>query len=798
MSTRTLRRLLRQPAAPLLAVVTLALGLGISIALFTIVRDVVLRPFPFRDPERVVGIWASIPSRNVPHLELTLAQYDYLRDHAKTLEHVSVISAANFSVIVNHPDPVNVTANFVSKDFYPLLGVRAQHGRLFTANDHRNGAAPVALLSHRLWISLFGADPKIVGQLVDLEGTKATVVGVLPQGVNVPVDADLILPLEPLFDPPADQRHNSVLEGVARIRDGFTVTDVQTELNVLAKQIEHTWPAQYKDTQNNAVLLVDEILGTTRPAMTTLFVMALLVLAIATLNAAGIFIARAVARHRDVAIRLALGATRGALLRDVLAETLMVATIAAFIGFFLAQLAVTLFVRVAPASLPRLQQVHVSPATYGFAALMTIAIAVVCALFATSRGAGMDSLREGMDRAQAALRSRRLLSILAGVQLGVALVLLVGAALMIRSFLSIANIDAGFSRERVLTAHLPLPQPAFADAAKRRQLFTDVVDRARHAPGITAAGAVLIRPLEIELGWDWTHTVEGQGAEEQTRNPLANVVTVTPGYFEAMGIPLLRGRTFDDRDNEKSPKVLIVGRSFAMHHFGTIDVIGKRVKGGKVDSDKPWETIVGVVGDVRYRGLTNVKLDVYDPYLQSVWTPQYVVLRTSGSPAAAEATLRSIVRGIDRSVPVSEIRTTDQLVDAKLAAPRLNAWILGTFAVVALLLSIIGVYAVLSYAVRNRTTEMGVRLALGARAGDLLRLVVRHALFVSIVATVGGTLAAMFLTRFLGSFLYGVSHAEPATLAIAAMIVVLTAIAGSVVPALSAARTDPMVALRDE
>jgi putative ABC transport system permease protein len=275
-------------------------------------------------------------------------------------------------------------------------------------------------------------------------------------------------------------------------------------------------------------------------------------------------------------------------------------------------------------------------------------------------------------------------------------------------------------------------------------------------------------------------------------------VSVTPGYLEAMGIPLLRGRLFDSRDHDKADKVTIVGRAFALRYFGTVDVIGKRVKAGKLDSKQPWLKIVGVVGDVRYRGLTTEKLDVYHPYLQSGWTPQYVALRTTGTPAAAEATLRAVVRELDPNVPVSSVRSSAELIDAKLAQPRLSAWVLGTFAAVALLLSIIGVYAVLSYAVRNRTTEMGVRLALGARSGDLLRLVVRHALLVSITATTCGALAAIFLTRFLGSFLYGVSRAEPITLALAGMIVILAAILGSAVPAWSAARTDPMVALRDE
>ena len=795
---RTIQRLLRQPAAPLLAVLTLALGLAVSTALFTVTRDVVLRPFPFRDQQRVVALWANIPERSVPHLELTLGQYDALRERAKTLEQVSVFSAANFAVIVNTPEPVNVKTNFVTQSFYPLLGVQAHRGRVFLAGDHKPGIPPVALISHRLWTNLFGANEKVVGRPIDLEGDKVTVVGVLPPELNLPVDADLILPMEPLFNPSPEDRHNSVLEGVARMKPGVTIDQVRAELDVIAGQVERAWPAQYKGTQMHTLLLVDEILGTTRPAMTTLFVMALLVLAIATLNAAGIFIARAVTRQRDTAIRLALGATRGALLRGVLAETLVVALTAAAIGFVLAKLAVAMLVRFGPATVPRLQQVTVSLETYAFAAAAAVVIAVVCALFASTRSVTAESLRERLDRGNAAMRSRRVLSIVACVQLGVALVLLVGAALMIRSFMSLASIDAGFSREHVLTAHLPLPGQAYAEPAKRRQFFTNVVERVRTAPGVTAAGAVLIRPLEIELGWDWAHTVEGQDAVAQTSNPMANLVSITPGYLEAMGIPLIRGRHFDTRDHDKAQKVMIVGRSFAMRHFGTVDIIGKRVKAGKVDSKQPWITIVGVVGDVRYRGLTTEKLDVYHPYLQSGWTPQYVALRTTGSPAVAEAALRAIVKELDRTVPVADVRTSAQLIDAKLAAPRLNAWILGTFAIVALVLSIIGVYAVLAYAVRNRTAEMGVRLALGARSGDLLRLVVRHALVLSVVASVTGAIAAFVLTRFLGSFLYGVSRAEPLTLAIAAAVVVGAAIAGSAVPAWSAARTDPMVALRDE
>lgn len=795
MIRQTVRRLLRQPAAPLLAVVTLALGLAISTALFTVTRDVVLKPFPFRDQERLIAIWSDIPSRGVPHLELTLAEYEAIRDRAKSVESVAVISAANFNVIVNTPEPVNVSTNFASRSFYRMLGVHAELGRVFTDAEHKPNGPRVALISHRLWTSLFGAKTNILGRPIDLEGDAFTVVGVLPRDLDFPAGADLIIPLEPFFgggNP--DDRHNSVLEGIARLKNGVTLESAVAEFNTL----DAGAPEQYEGVRKHAVPLVDELLGATAPAMKTLFVMALLVLAIATFNAASIFVARTVTRQRDFAIRVALGASRGALLREILTETLVISLTAAVVGFLLARAAIAALVRFGPSTIPRLEDTQVSLSTYLFAAAAAILIAVICAVVASFRTGGLQGLREGVDRGHAALRSRRLLTTLAAVQLAVAVVLLVGAALMIRSFLTVAGIDAGFSRERVLTAHLPLPSPAYADAAKRRQFFTNVVERLRRTPGVDAAGAALMRPLEIELGWDWVHTVEGQGIAEQERNPMANLVSITPGYLDAMGVPLLRGRTFDDRDTDKGAPVMLVGRSFAMRHWGTLDVVGKRVKAGKPEAKGEWKTIVGVVGDVRQRGLTIEKQDVYFPYLQSNWTPQYIAVRTSTTARDAEAMLRAIVRELDKSVPVSSVRTTDDLVDAKLAQPRLNAWILGTFALVALLLSIIGVYAVLSYAVRNRTTEMGVRLALGAHARDLLRMVLRDAILVSLGAAAFGCIAALLLTRFLGGFLYGVSRAEPMTLGVAVTIVVAAALLGSMVPAVRAARTNPVVALRDE
>jgi putative ABC transport system permease protein len=796
MIRRAIRSLLRNPAAPLVAIVTLALGLAISTALFTVARDVVMRPFPIRDQDRVAAVWSHVPERGVPHLELTMAEYELIRAQAKTLEDAATMSAANFNVILNIPEPVQVRANFVSRSFYKLLGAQAQRGRLFAEAEHAPNAPHVILLSHRAWTTLF-AGRDMIGKPVDVEGDKFTVVGILPADLNVPAGSDVIFAMEPNFGAGENDKHNSVLEGIARLKPNVTLASAEAEINAICGRLESVNKDAYAGVRKKMIPFVNEILGATRPAMLTLFAMSLLVLAIATFNVANIFVARAVTRQRDLAIRAALGASRGALLRETLAETLVVAVAAAAVGFVLAQGAVTLLKRVAPETVPRIEQVHVDLTTYLFAAAASLLVAVLCAVVASLRRGGWASLREDINSAHAAQRSRRLLAVLAGVQLAVALVLMVAAALMIRSFISVASIDAGFERERVLTAQLPLPGAAYPDANVRRRFFTNVLERLRTAPGITAAGATLIRPLELEVGWDWTYTAEGQTPDAQQKNPLANLVSITPGYIEAMGIPMLRGRTFNARDTENAPKAMIVGRAFALRHWGTLDVVGKRVKAGKFDSDKPWRTIVGVANDVRYRGLMIDKLDVYHPYEQSPWTPQYVAVRTSGSPHAAEATLRSVVRSIDPRVPVSAVQSTEDLVEAKIAQPRLNAWILGVFAAVSMLLSIIGVYAVLNYAIRNRTGEMGVRLALGARGNDLLRLVLREAVFVALGACIAGGIAALFLTRMLSGFLYGVARLEPLTLLIVAAAIVAAAMAGSLVPALRASRVDPVVALRD-
>ncbi|HJQ41114.1 MAG TPA: ADOP family duplicated permease [Thermoanaerobaculia bacterium] len=794
MMRTTIRNLARRPAAPAIAALTLALGLATSTTLFTIVRDVVLRPFPVRDQERLVTVWSHIPERSIPHLELTVAEYDILRAQSKSIADMGVISAANFTTIINIPEPVQVRANFVTRTLYPLLGARALHGRLFTAAEHGRKDEHVILISHRAWMALFGGNPSVINRPIDVEGEKYTVVGVLPAELNIPAGAEIIFPMEPLFGGGPNDQHNSVLEGIARLKPGVTLAAAETEMSAIAGRLVSVDPT-YQGVRKQVKSLTDEILGGTRPAMITLLLMSLLVLAISTFNAAGIFVARAVARQRDHAIRSVLGASRRRLLMEAFRETAAVSAVACILGLAFSIGAIALLRRAGADVVPRIEQVRVDLLTYFFAAAASLGVAAICALAASLR-LNTQSLRDAIERSYAARRSARLLAIITAVQLTVVFVLLGGAALMMRSFSALANVNPGFRRDHVLTAQLPLPGAAYSKPGSQQQFFGEVVERLRRSPGITQAGAMLIRPLELEVGWDWTHTVEGQTPESQAKNPLANLVSATPGYFEAMGIPVLRGRTFDEHDDANAAKVMVVGRSFALRYWGTLDVIGKRVKSGKVDSDKPWRTITGVVEDVRYRGLTVEKLDVYHPYLQIPWAPQYVAVRTSTSPAAAAATLRSVVKSIDPRVPVAALRTTDELVETKLMASRFNVWIVTVFASVSLLLAIAGVYGVRSYAMSSRGAEMGVRMAIGASGRDLLRLMFRETFLMAAFALAAGSIAVLMLTRVVARFLYGVTPLEPLALVVAAIAVCVSAMAGGIVPAMRAASTDPVAALR--
>jgi putative ABC transport system permease protein len=789
------RRIHRRPAQAIVSVVTLAIGLAVSATLFTVTRDVVFHPFPFRDPGRLTAIWSSDVPRGIPRLELTYFQFDQLRKRAKSFDGVALMSAANFNVIVNTPEPHQVIANFATESFPRVTGMTAALGRTFSSGDFRPNAPGAILISDRLWRSLFGARRDAVGRVVNVEGQPTTIAGVLPANFNLPQDADLIYPSGPPTSD--DQLHNFVCEGIGHLRPGVSLETANAELRTIAASL-HSANKGYETVSIYALPLTDEILGATRPAVTVLFAMSLLVLAIATLNVSSIFVANVVARQRELAIRSALGAGRHRLVRALLVESFVIASIAAAGGYLLARLALAVFLRMAPETMPRIGDVAIRTGTYGFLAAAAIVVSVVSAFVASLRIGQTRSVREAVAKTGSAAASRRLLSALTAIEIAVALTLLAGGALMIRSFLSIAAIDPGFRAANVLTAQVPLPSSIYDKPEKGIAFFRQLLPRLRSAPGVVEAGAILVRPLELELGWDYNYTLVGQGPAEQDRNPLANLLSCSPGYFEAIGTPLLRGRTFTDRDDANAPPVIVVSRSFARRFWNTDDVIGKTVKAGRPNGKGKWRTIVGVVSDVRFRGLTTEKLDIYEPHTQSSWTPQYVVIRTTGPPRTVESTLCGIVASIDRGVPVASVRTTTELIDAKLAQPRVNAWVVGTFAAVALLLSLIGVYAVLSYVVRSRTQEVGVRMALGAQPLAVLRMILREAASLAIIGAVAGAFGAVAVSRALGRFLYGIEGATLPIVAGCAAFLIVSSIVAALIPGWRASRVDPSISLRSE
>ena len=796
-------------AARTLAAAILAVGLAVSAALFTLHWDVLVRPLPYRDQASLVTFWAADPGRDVPRLEINLSDLAAIRRQARALRGAEASSAANFGVVVRgHGEPVQLQANLVSAGFYSLLGVRPALGRGFTAAEHRPGAPAAALLSDAAFRRVFGADQSLIGGTLTIDGEPTAVVGVLPPHVTLPAEAEIVFPLEPAmasFDAAGEQR---VLAGLGRLAPGASATSAAAELAGPIRALEDARPGGLRGLRAAVSPLVGELLGGHREAILLLLAMSLLVLATAGANASGILLHRGLARRQEVAVRQALGAGPGDLIALFAREALALVALAVAAGALLAGGLLAGFRHAAPAGFPRLAEVAFGAETALFlaaAALLLAGVLGALPLLAQPRQGGarragrdvVEVLRGGAPQIAGDRGTLRALDGLVVAQVALALTLAVGAILAARSYRALSGIDPGFATARVLTAHVPLGytfDPEAPEAA--RQKLRDLLARISRLPGVEAAGSVLMRPLEMELGWDFTFTAEGQDATAQERNPLANLLSATPGYFEAMGIARRRGRVFLDSDTSEAHKVAVVGESFARRVWGDpARAIGRRVKSGKVGSDKPWLTVVGVVADVRYRGLTTEKHDIYVPYTQTTWSPNYLAVRTAGDPAALAPAVARAVRQHFPDAPLSRPRTTADLVGEELARPRLDALVLATFSLSALLLAQLGIYAVLAYLVRQRRRELGIRMALGAAPRTLLLGVLRHSALLFAAGAALGAAGSWALARGLAAWLHGVSGPPALELAAGTAALGLLAVAAALVPALRAARTDALAAL---
>ncbi|HEX9984822.1 MAG TPA: ADOP family duplicated permease [Thermoanaerobaculia bacterium] len=795
------RKAVRHPGLTAVAFLTLTLGIAVSATIFTVAWAILLRPFPFHEPDRLIQLWAHDAKGEIAKLELSYEEVEQLQREGRTFEGLSAFCAANFPAVFKRKDePLHLSVNLIGEPFFRTFGVKPLLGRTFVPAEHAAGAPVTSLLlTYDGWQQRFGGDPAIVGKTLTGELGTSTIVGVLPEHFRIPVDAEVLVPFQP--DTDANSRANRILTAVARLKPGRTLDDAAHELRVIASHVVRDHPDGEDDIALLPYSLTDELLGSTRHAVRILFGMGLLVLVIALLNTAAISLAQGMGRHDELGVRSAVGATRAATALQLFAEFFAIALAAAIAALALTGTLLPLLLRLAPSTIPRIAEVRIGVETVVFAlaaATLAAVIAAAVQLLSTNEAELLRALRAAA-KATSGRRTRRFLELLAAGQVAVAIVTLVVASLLVQSFQRYASIDVGFAREQVITFHLPRGYTLKPELDRNVAFFRDVLQRFRALEGVTAAGAVLMRPLEIEQGWDFAFTLDGQTLEQHSGNPMANLLTATPGYFEAMGIRTLRGRTFNDTDTADSQRVALVSESFARRAWGSVDrAAGKRVKSGKPDVARPWLTVVGVVSDVRYRALTTEKLDIYAPYTQMNWSPNYFALRTTQSPEAVMPAVRAIVAQLAPDIPVASVRTTAQLVDAKLAQPRLSAVIVAIFAATAALLALIGLYGVLAYGVRQRTAEMGVRLAVGATPGNLVALVTRRALAIAFAGAASGIALSFMTSRLWASFVYGVHGVQLSAAALLALAFAAAALVASLVPAVRATRVNPVTALKGD
>jgi putative ABC transport system permease protein len=789
------RTLLRTPGFTLTAVLALALGIGANTAIFTVVHGVLLTPFAYPEADRLVMLWESKPSRGWTTFSVSPANYlDWnaqSRSYAATtaLQQVSLIDAGD-------SEPVSRLALAASDGFFAVTRTPPSIGRAFTAEDYRAGAPKVVILSEELWRTRFGGRPDIVSQPAVLDGEPRTVIGVLPAGFRLPLRGEMLVPF--VFEADvARARGAHYLDVMARLLPGVTPGAAEKELQALTARLE----AEHPDTNTGWTAAVhtlyDDAVGDVRPALLMLSAAVGFVLLIACANVANLLLARGENRRPEIAVRAALGAGRGRLLRQLLTESLLLALLGGGAGVLIAFWGIDVLRSVPPEGLPRLDAIRLDGSVLGFAflaALLTGLLFGAVPAVLGSRTGLQATLKEG-GRSMPAGAGRRLRGVLVSAQVALSLLLLIGAGLQVRSLMRLLDVDPGFDPKGVLSMRVRLPERRYADGAARAAYCDRSLRALQALPGVASAAAVTAAPMSDD-GLIFSVAIEGRPkdtADEQSAVWFA----VSPDYFRTVHVPLVRGRVFEEADRAGAPRVAIVNASFAKRMFPGEDPIGRRLSMG-IDG-RTVRTIVGVVGDVRQDGLDQAAMmQMYEPMAQQNWPSMYFLLRTAPPPADLAGAARQALHGVDPEQPVTAVLPYTDLVGRTTAQRRFSLMLLGLFAGAALLLTAIGLYGVVSYFVSLRTHEIGVRLALGATRGEILGLVVRQGMSLTALGMIAGLLGALAMTRLLTGLLFGISATDPLTFAATATMVAGVTLCATAFPAWRAARVNPGLALRCE
>lgn len=797
-----LRMLGKRPGFTVVAIITLALGIGANTAIFSVVNTVLLHPLPYQDPDRLVMVWEDDTKGGYPRDTPAAANFIDWHDQNQVFEGMAAAADLSFN-LTGDGEPERIEGRRISANLFPLLGVGAHLGRTFLPEEDQPGGNRVVVMSYGLWQRRFGADPSIIGKSLTLNGESCTVVGIMPPDFQFPGRQDeLWVPIA--FTPQQiANRNRHYLQVVARLRPGITLQQAQADLSTIAARLQQQYPQSNTGLGATVTPLHEHVVGDIKPALLVLLGAVGFVLLIACANVANLLLARAASRQKEIALRLALGASRWRLIRQLLTESVLLAALGGIVGLLLAAWGVNLLKAFVPEEISQVKAIMIDTKVLGFTLLVSLLTGLIFGLFPAMQASSFnlnETLKEAGRDSSSGSRGNRIRSLLVIAEVAVSLVLLIGAGLLINSFLRLSNVDTGFQASKVLTMQIALPQLKYPDQARRSAFYTDMIARVEALPGVRSAAVANWIPL-IRQGDSTGVSIEGRPAPAPGEELIVVTRIISPHYLRTMGIELLQGRDFNEQqDRVNSRAVVIINETLARRIWPGEDPIGKRLTPGTPDNPDDWCQVIGVVKDVRQFKLdADPKPQMYMSYEQvGFFAPRYLLVSTDVEPLSLASTVRSAVWEIDKDQPVSNITTMEDVLSKSVARQRFSTLLLSIFATVALVLAAIGIYGVMSYSVAQRTREIGIRMALGAQKSAVLKLVIGQGMRLVLWGVIAGLSGAFALTRLLQSLLFGVSATDLGTFIVIPLLLTIVALLACYMPAWRATKIDQMVALRYE
>ena len=791
------RMLFRAPAFSLLAVLTFAIGIGINTAVFNVVNGVLLRPLPYPDADRITMLWMDNRRQGIKEDITSYPNFIDWRDQNTSYAHVAAYTPSAFS-LTGSGEPERLLGASVTANFFDVLQVPPALGRLFTAANETPGQDTVVVIAHGFWQRRFGGAPDVLGRTLTLSGRNYEIIGVMPPSLRWPEDAELWRPLAPVQQQ-REARGAFWLPVIGRLKPGVSVEQAQTEMNEIGRRLEEQFPSN-RGFGVYVVTLQEQLVGNIQRALFVLLAAVGFVLLIACANLANLMLGRTAARRKEIAIRTALGAARGRIVGQIVTETFVLAVLGAAIGIGLAYWATRFFITLGGDSIPRQDAIQMDGGVLVFALVLAVVSAVLAGLvpaLQASRRKIVDHLREGA-RAGTGGAGRRTRNALVAAEVALAIVLLTGAGLLIRTLWTMQQTERGFDPSNVAMMTVSPPAATYKDGAAVRSFYLRLLERIRAVPGVTSAasGTGVLQPLVTSSA---VFSIEGKPLpppEERVEYPIESV---SPGYFETVGMRIVRGRGFTDADHAEAPPAVVINETLARDAWPGQDPVGRRLRFGDESSQAPWMTVVGVIRDAHRADVTRtIRPEVYLCSVQQVSRTQTLLIRTAGDPTSVVSMVRRELQALDPQLPIFNVTTLEDELADTMNQPRFQAVLLAGFAGIALLLATIGIYGVTSHAVSQRTQEVGIRMAMGAARRDVMRMILLQHLRPAIIGLVAGVVGAVALSRFLQSLLFGVSATDPATFVLVSIALLSVAAAACFVPARRATRVDPLVALRSE